>query len=287
MANSKPPGAKRNSFSPGLWKSSIKSFLSPNLAPRSLLLGSQFLVDAEKKFALLWSPKAGSLFAVRWFFEQMGLLEEAVTYNKFVHKYRDDVYRYSDVHRESLNAYFQSPDEFTVLKSVRHPLKRAVSSYIHANKRGYSDQQISKVIGRKVTPESRFSFREFIQYLGNVDIYACNVHYRAQVHPFENNGKIKVNHVINLEDSIVRLSELEKELELKDTDLAQFSKSRHHTTRAEMEGFYGDKIDFYGQKGVLIPDTRCFYDDELVTCVGEVYQDDFAQYGYRCTLNDI
>jgi hypothetical protein len=285
--NSRPTAHKNAKVSTALWIGKLKSYLFRGQVPISLLLEGQFLVDTEKMFALLWTPKAGSLFAVRWFFKQRGLLKEAVAYNKFVHKYREDVYRYSEEHRKSLNAYMRNPDDFSVIKIVRHPLKRAASSFIHANKRGYSDRKISKVIGRKLSAENRFSFKEFICYLATVNIYACNVHYRAQLHSLEKSGKIKVDHVIDLEDSIVKLSKLEKELGLKVTNLDQFSKSGHHTTRVEMEGFYGDTIDFYGQKGVLIPYAKSFYDDDLVTRVGSIYADDFAQYGYLCSLADI
>jgi hypothetical protein len=255
--------------------------------PPGILIRAQILVDTKNKIALLWTPKSGATFTVRWFFAHNGLLDEALRYNKFVHRYRDDIYRFSEEHYRSVAAFLEDPEAFNVVKITRHPLKRAVSSYIHTNKHGFSDKKISRFLRRHVSEKRKYSFREFVSYLENVNIYECNIHYRAQLHMFEKSGKIKINHIIDLDQSIGELGHLEKELGLPSTDLVRFSKSRHHTKRVNIDTFCGDDIVWFKQKGVQIPDTKSFYDEELVQRVGSIYKDDFTQYGYNCSLEEI
>ena len=44
----------------------------------SVTYGPQPIVDRRNKIVLLWSAKAGSVFAIKWMFKHMGLLEEAL-----------------------------------------------------------------------------------------------------------------------------------------------------------------------------------------------------------------
>ena len=277
-------------------KFTIKSYFDDNLAPADLLLESQILVNTERKITLLWTPKVGSHFAVKWFFDQKGLLKKALNYHSFyygnsgegfVHNFRDEVYRFSEEHRVSVGQFLQNPDEYIVIKIVRQPLERAVSSFIHANKYGFADKSISKFLRRKVTRENRFSFREFVSYLESLDIYKCNIHFRAQIHRCERNGQIRVGRVIDLSNSINLFSNLEKELGLKSTDLEKLAQSKHHTIRKNVDGFYGDKIDLYGLRGIPVPPARNFYDNDLINCVGEIYKEDFERYGYKYSLSEI
>jgi hypothetical protein len=275
-------------------KQTARSHLQNDAVPVDILFGSQILVDSQKRIALFWTPKVGSLFAVRWFFEQKGLLNEALNYQRFyhgykefVHNYRDEIYRFSDGHRTSLASFLRNPESFTVIKIIRHPLKRAVSSYIHTIRFGFSDSKIQKYLARKISSKSRFSFREFVGYLESIDITKCNIHYRTQTHPLERSGQIRINHIVDIENSVEKISELERMLDLKQTNLARFSNSKHHTIRKNTDSFYGDKIDFFGWRNVLTPPAINFYDDDLVKRIGIIYAEDFERYGYKCSLSEI
>jgi len=287
---------RRSNYSFWFAKFLIESFFDNNPAPVDLLLESQILVDTERKFALLWTPKVGSHFAVKWFFDQKGLLEKALNYHSyyygdsgegFVHNFRDEVYRFSEEHRMSVGQFLQKPDEYIAIKIVRHPLERAVSSFIHANKYRFVDNSISKFLRREINRENKFSFREFVSFLESLDIYKCNIHFRVQTHPYERSGQVRVNRVIDLNNSIKLFSNLEKELGLKSTDLEKLAQSRHHTIREKIDGFYGDKISTYGRMGISIPPAKNFYDQDLVNRVGKIYQEDFERYGYECLLSEI
>lgn len=262
----------------------LKAYFFNSVTP-SLLLQGQILVDSKQKIAFMWVPKSGATFGVKWFFAQIDLLEEALQYHKFVHNYRDDLYRFSKQHRISLGAFLKRPDEYSVIKIVRHPLKRAVSSYIHTVKYKFAHQEISRFLGRSVDKDSGFSFREFVSYLESIDIYTCNIHFRTQVHSLERSGKISIDYLIDLEESVEKLGELEKSLGLRRTDLLLFTESKHNTTRTEVKGFYGDRIDYFGRKKrkgreIITPPAENFYDSELLERVGKIYAEDFERYGY-------
>ena len=57
--------------------------------PRS---GALPLIDSQNRFILYITPKAGCTFATKWFFEQQGILDEALRYNKWIHAYRIHVH---------------------------------------------------------------------------------------------------------------------------------------------------------------------------------------------------
>lgn len=262
------------------------------LVPPKLLIQNQILVDADQKIALFWSAKSGATFSVKWFFAQKGLLEEATAYRKFVHFYRDDVYRFSQEHQDALGHFLKNHHKYETIKIVRHPLKRAVSSYIHAVKYDFAYDKMSHFLGRYVNSTNGFSFREFVNYLESLDIKTCNIHFQTQVHQLERRGEIIINHIVNLENSIERLSKLERNLGLRQTDLHILSRSIHHTKRTEIKGFYGDQIntvDGFERKNneVIAPPAKNFYDADLLSRVSKIYADDFEHYGYTSVLDQV
>ena len=269
-------------FSTSQMMSVVKAFVFYAIPP-DLLIQGQILVDARQKIVLCWSAKSGATFGVKWFFVQTGLLEKALNHNGFVHLYRDDVYRFSKEHRQALGHFLKQPHEYEIIKIVRHPLKRAVSSYIHAVKYNFAYQDISRFLDRDIDRAKSFSFREFVGYLESLDVESCNIHFRTQLHPLERRGKITVDHIIDLEESHNKLGELEKSLGLRQTNLERLSKSIHNTTRTKTDGFYGD-LQIKANDAVL-PPAKNFYDSELLARVYKIYMEDFERYGYLPVLD--
>ena len=58
------------------------------------------LYSEEKQLAVLFSPKAGCTFAVKWFYFQTGILEEALAYSPWPHDYRLQVLYQQPGYRE-------------------------------------------------------------------------------------------------------------------------------------------------------------------------------------------
>ena len=80
-------------------------------------------------FILFWSQKAGCTSLVRWFFAQIGLLEAADAYHRWVHHYEQDVFKARPGYRAELRAALLCRSH-RVVKVVRNPLRRAPSGFL-------------------------------------------------------------------------------------------------------------------------------------------------------------
>jgi Sulfotransferase family len=245
------------------------------------------IVDARNKLVLLWSAKSGCTFAVKWLFSHMGLLEEALAYHAWVHKYRVEKLYSSDRHEAAIQAFCASPDTFRVVKVVRDPFKRAVSSYVHAATCGYEDDQIATFLGRPVDKMAGFSFREFVQYLGSTNLNTCDIHHRLQTRMLERHYTFGSSSLINLDHSMQALPMLEQYLCLPQTDPNRYRDSHHHTraSTAIDTGFVGDiRFETLCHSKRTMPEYSRFYDAALEREVLNLYAEDFLRYGFSTIL---
>jgi len=243
----------------------------------------QILYDYKNKIVLLWSAKAGCTFAIKWFFFQMNLLDAALYYHPWIHYYRDEVYHNSAGYKSNLNSLWN--DDYKVVKIVRNPFTRAVSSYIAALQFLNSDIPIVKTSKDFVKKEissgdNKLSFRKFIKKLTTFDISQENIHWREQQHFLEKNNILKPDYIIKLEGSESSLKKVEKDLNLRSSNLSLFRKSTHNTKKGVFSVFCGDK-DFQFDPQIVYPDYKYFYDDELMQMVTSIYRNDFIVYGYE------
>lgn len=236
------------------------------------------IIYPEKNLALMFSAKAGCTFAIKWFFHQMGILETASAYHPWVHRYRiEKLYRRSDY---GLDLKRLLNNEFTVIKIVRNPYARAVSSYIHALTHGYENRAIAEMLRQNEEPGMSFSFNDFLHYLSTIDLSACNVHHRLQVQGPELAGILKVTEVVKLETSNAHLRAVEKRYGLLPCSAGQFSTSAHYTSRSDMDGYWGSKAFGGGEQDMTYPSDRGFYNRRLKQQVAQLYHRDFEAYGY-------
>jgi hypothetical protein len=238
------------------------------------------LVWKAQNLALLFTPKAGCTFAVKWFLDQIGLLPEALAHGNWIHDYRQGIFYALEGYR---------PDDIAlpgmrILKFARNPFDRAVSSYVHANRMGYEDELVQAFLGRPVTANNRYSFREFVSYLGSIDLQRCNPHHLLQAHKLEVDGLVTPTHLVRLEESRRVIPALERELQLKTTNLDALSSSGHHTERSIDEKFCGDQAFKLGRGNIRLPGNKAFYDADLERAVAELYGEDFTRYGYAPKL---
>src|SRR5680860_1065626 len=168
---------------------------------RGLATRPRPILDSQHQLMLFWSAKAGCTFAVKWMLDHMGLLQEALAHHQWVHKFRVAKLYAGLAHKSSVRDFLDSFDGYRAIKIARNPYKRAVSSYIHAARFGYEDARISDFLSRPVEKHGGFSFREFVTYLETIDLCACNVHHRVQVHPLERYFVSGSRFVIDLDHS--------------------------------------------------------------------------------------
>ena len=235
--------------------------------------------------ALLWSAKSGCTLAVKWFFLQRNELDKAQDYSSWIHDYRIDVYRKSaefeaGVHRAEYG-------KMRYIRFVRNPFSRAVSSYLHMVRTVGDDtfhQPFNTFLGRDIETGAGATFREFVDFLSQVDVSQCDIHYRQQVHALEVDNLIDVDHVVHLEDVDNELQSVTEYYGLKPASIDSLSSSSHNTTRsASGISFVGD-VPHVRTDADVYPDYRDFYDFDLVGRVAKIYAQDFERYKYSTLL---
>ena len=253
----------------------------------SVTYGPQPIVDLRNKIVLLWSAKAGSVFAIKWMFKHMGLLEEALAFDPWIHCYRMKVFCVSDRYKAAVEDFFQSPLSYRVIKFVRSPFKRAVSSYVHVLQNA---ERNSDLVETLVGAEQKFtfSFDQFVGYLGTIDLRNSDVHYRTQTHQLERELSPGSVFLLNLDHSMESLPRLESYLGLPQTDPQQYRISSHHATRSPgaPAQFIGDQLFEFSDRGqASVPDYRSFYNRDLEQRVYHLYAEDFLRYGFSTVIN--
>lgn len=88
------------------------------------LLGSE-----QHKLIFGWTEKCNCTGVVKMFFNEINLLDEALEYNPWIHKYRK---KYMDNNNFDMNTLKYK--NYLKIKFVRCPYDRAVSSYLHVCK---------------------------------------------------------------------------------------------------------------------------------------------------------
>jgi hypothetical protein len=258
----------------------LRHFLPPTYRE---LRRSHIAFIEPANLAVMWSYKAACTTVIKWVFQHNGLLPEALAYNDWIHKYRLRQYQKADRYDTRLKQL--GTRKFDVIKIVRNPLDRAVSSYIHAYRTGYDDAAISKVIQRPLNRKQRFSFREFVTFLEQSDLRYCNPHHRVQVAPIERHVLfgIKPRTIIKIEQGLnSELNDVEHSLGLPETDFSSrvFS-SEHHTVRAFQHEPAADLTHFVLK---ALPPANMFYDAGLSAKIMRLYAEDFSRYGYPMYL---
>jgi hypothetical protein len=254
----------------------LRYFLPPTY--RELRRSHVAFVESAN-LAVMWSYKAACTTVIKWVLLHNGLLPEALAYNGWVHKYRLHHYQKSDRYFSRLRDFTRG--RFEVVKVVRDPLDRAVSSYIHAYRTGYDDASVSAAIQRPLTRRQRFSFREFVTFLEQSDLHFGNPHHRVQVAPVERHVlfRTKPRRIIKIEQGLTAaLAELERSHGLPAADFTDpVFRSEHHTVRASQHGPAADLMYFSRD---ALPPASTFYDDDLRERVARLYGEDFRHYGY-------
>jgi hypothetical protein len=184
--------------------------------------------------------------------------------------------------------------ERPVIKLVRDPYDRAVSSYLHLlgmmrkkDRHGWVRPFIAAARKREGKPpgeEPRLSFRQFMLQMeaNGADVLAANLHIAQQFIPAE---KQRVARIIKLERFFDEIRALEGEFRLKKVP-DQVLGSRHHRkdrTELEWNGACSAadlELSLPDVTQNRIPPYAAFYDPAVRELVRGVYAADFEAYGY-------
>ncbi len=241
----------------------------------------KILVSNDIDLAIFWSAKSASTFVLKWFFYQLGLLDEVLKYHHFPHKYRQKIFMHSSEYQQAVNAFIKSRGRgYYKVKVVRDPYERAVSSYIHLLVGLKRNHEIFYMDFPSLKGRTGLSFEYFVTLLEQLDIQKCNPHWRAQFSPSIKNSfydQIVLAKALQLE-----IPKIEKKLGLK-SSIAVFDelqKSIHHSKvdKSNNTDKYVGNIKFDANVRQSRPAYSQFYSPELKLRVKIIYQNDFDAF---------
>lgn len=226
-----------------------------------------------------WSPKSGCTSLIKWFYFQLGILNEALDYDPWIHTYRMEVFQKQQDYMRNAILTLQYSKEKEVYKLVRNPYTRAVSSYLYA----FSfDPAMSSVAPEALN--GSISFKEFLYKVKNTKPGTIDTHISKQ---YIRNEEAYITRYIRLENFASEISAIEKSHGLVESPLDEITKSHHHNTNRITPGIHRSFADVKLSKETLknmsLPNYRYFYDEETKELVQELFAEDFRTYGYSLT----
>lgn len=259
--------------------------------------GRQILHDPDFPLVLLFTEKSGCTSLTKWFLFHVGKLQEATDYHPWIHRYRTSVLsRQEGYHKEAMRLLRER--EKPVVKLVRNPYSRAVSSFLSTLNNGHGPTPKNWAhelivaaranAGKPVGDGSAISFHDFLAFV------AANGSERQQI-----NGHVARQHtageerfgarIIKLEQFAVDISQLESEYGLAQSPLDLITRSQHHRS-ANQNGATApvwspdleittEQVRQFRKGGTPSYDT--LYDDECRRLVRESFAADFEAYGYE------
>jgi Sulfotransferase family len=239
-------------------------------------------------FAVAWTPKAGCTSLVKWFLFQSGDLEKALQYDKWIHRYRVKVFQRRDGYKTELLELVANRRK-PVLKLVRNPYDRAVSSFLHVLdamaeyrlKRGRRLPLVAAAMFNDAEFGTAISFRRFLETLKSVDLRHNGIN--PHINPQYRRGEESIlARIIKLESFAAEIRSLESEFALAQAPVELITHSAHH--RRKQDGQCMNLADKVFEPGTIshdeTPAYSAFYDEATRGLVGDLYRDDFANYGY-------
>jgi hypothetical protein len=149
---------------------------------RALRVGPRPLLDPDRKLMVVWSPKSACTTTFVWFLGLIGKIEEARAYHKWPHTYRIDKYYNSELYERGTKVPL---NEYRMIRVIRDPYSRAVSSYRHAVGTQFAEEMLRQYDPSIDRKQGGFSFWTYLDFLSTVDMRTTNVHQSYQYHPIE------------------------------------------------------------------------------------------------------
>jgi hypothetical protein len=213
--------------------------------------------DNKNKVCFTFTPRGGCSISFQQYLDLIGLLDDALKYNIFIHFYRVNIL---DKNCPVVDINTLINKNYTFIKFVMNPYIRAVSIY------------------RSQYHSHNLSFREYLKQLVNNEINYFNNNDKYHLHPQYTDGEEKI---------ITKYIKIDKnetfEIILNDgtsyiLNVNKYS-SIHHGIKTDDTIFCGDlPMDVINKH--LPKSYKYFYDDDIKTMVETYYGKDIINYGY-------
>lgn len=222
-----------------------------------IFLNRSYQYHEKHKLIVIWQAKAACTIVNKMFYEEEGLLAEALRHSTWIHKYRQIHKRRTKETR--IKGLYDDNSRF--IHFVVNPYRRAVSSYIQAMKNTY--------IG---VENNNICFVEFINKLISNNI-TQNMHHNKQTFFLHNTKQIeyvKMEHIKN------RLPEINAKY---GTNYKMQSSEHHAITTNQPDCFVG-KLSWNKIQHNIPTNYCCFYNYATRKKVELLYNIDITTFGY-------
>ena len=224
------------------------------------------------------AAKSGSMALAEMFLEHSGDLERwPGRRRQAIHEFRREVLKAQGMGRAAVREILLGPQrpEWVVIKWVRNPYTRAVSSYLHV---ALHPLALFEPFEEVAAEPGDLSFVGFLRHVAGMDPFTANVHYRPQALPYEGEIDPPLDHVARIEDMASEVGEVNRRFGTSFRMAEPRERRRRDTRAVEFEGVaaavpFGDLADGW-------PPYRQFYDDEARALVETIYAEDLARYPY-------
>jgi len=236
-----------------------------------------------------WSAKSGCTTVLKWFLAHNGLLDEALAYSPWIHEYRQQKFQVAGYRRQCERLFRTGHANRFIVKVIRDPATRAVSSFLHFLRAGDDNAQwpaTSLVKQWKaaagIERQSGLTFRQFLTWVTEQQFkrVVLDPHFRPQ---FDAQQDSHVDAYICLEDLAAGLRAVEDFVGLSHVDVHALSESPHHNPMTAGHAWPTVAADFpadrstFDQRGT--PPAEAFLDPHTLRLIRIVYGEDYDAYG--------
>ena len=240
---------------------------------------SKPLIYPPGEIGLIWSAKSACTTSLLWYLAIAGLLEEAIKFNPWPHRFREDVLSKHPVYKGWIDEC--DPHALRWIRVIRDPYNRAVSSYRQALRSNSGNAKMENFLGHKLQ-RLGFSFVEVLEYLSSIDIGKCDGHHREQWSPLER--LVTPSRIVNADrepllDTLLAIAAPSKKaIRSRLSEEVERIASGHHARRSNE---YGDSASVVFHKSAtegLWPDYDAFVDAKTRPMIRQIYTKDCEAY---------
>ena len=214
-------------------------------------------VDNKNKICITFTPRGGCSISFQQYLDLVGLLDDGLNYNSFIHNYRTKIF-VPNIPYISIDNLIEK--KYTFIKFIMNPYIRAVSIY-------------------RAQQSHNLSFREYLKQLVNNEIDYFDSNDKFHYHPQYIEGEEKII------TKYIKINENEKYTiqlhnnELYEIDVNKFT-SLHHGKKIDNTDFCGDlPRNIINKK--LPKSYKYFYDEEIKNLVYIFYKSDIEKYNFN------
>ncbi|MEM0909140.1 MAG: hypothetical protein AAGJ94_17370 [Pseudomonadota bacterium] len=253
------------------------------------------LYHPDFPYIFFWSQKSGCTTVVKWFFAQLGLLDEALAFSSWVHRYENEVFKAKPGYRQSVHKALTSND-YQAVKVVRDPWRRAPSAFLVLGERGaigprphwvknHWDKVDAWLTAAGKDPAQGLSFLDHLAMIDAAEReerFTINPHLSQQ---FVDGETAFLSEVVPIERFQAWTEARQGQPGVKVVDFAAISESRHHHKVDEaVTAALGPTPEATPiVRGAFaqgrFPDGRAFINPRTVEAIKATYAADFQAYG--------